>query len=197
MPTPLFVILVIAAVIAFLLFMRIKLYICYRGGFDYAVKYLFFTYRIKKQENGQAKKENKTPQKLNIAQIKQFIELFGRFYEDGKKVILKVGKKIRVDKIRIDLKVGGDDAAQTAITYGEVCAAIYPALSVLEGLVKIKKKQISLNADFNTHNSELLFDCHMSIRLGGILATGIASAVKILMSLIKNPINSAQRGVAK
>lgn len=197
MPTHVIVILAIAAVIAFLLLMRVKVCIAYSGEFDIAVKYLFFTLRMKKKEKGQTKQEKKVTHKFTYEQFRQFLDLFKRFWGDAKAALLKIKKKARIDYIIIDLTVAGDDAAKTAITYGEVCAAIFPVISALEMLVKVKKRQITINADFNGTAAKLNFDCRASMRLGGLLATGIASAVKILISLIKNPINISQRGVAK
>jgi hypothetical protein len=200
MSIPLLIVAVVAALIILLLQMRIRLCISYKDGFDYAVRYMFFSYRIKNREKGQDKKEKKNKEsgkKLDFQQIRQFLDLFERIWENAKTVILKVGRKIRIDFFCIDLTVGSDDAAQTAVTYGEACALIYPAITILEEHVKIKKRRILINADFNSNQSNLTFEVHASIRLGGIFSVGLISAVKVLLSLTKNPIHLEQRGVAK
>lgn len=187
MPTSIIVIVSVVAAIAFLLIMRVKICVGYSGDFDFAIKYLFITFRIKKQEKGQAKQEKKQPQKFTFEQLRNFLDIFERFRDDGQKALLKVKKKARIDIIKINLTIGGEDAARVAITYGEACAIILPAVSALELFVKIKKKQISINADFNGAVN-VDFDCRASMRLGSLLALGITNTVKILVSLIKNPI---------
>lgn len=204
MPTSIIVIAAVAAVIVFLILMRVKVCVGYSGDFDFAIKYMFLTFGIKNRKKGQAKqvkkvkakKENKQPVKFTFEQLRGFIDIFERFYDDAKKVLLKVKKKARIDSLAINLTVGGEDAANVAITYGEACAVIFPAVSALEMLVKVKKKRVFINADFNGA-ANIDFDCCASMRLGGILALGISSAVKILISLIKNPIHIGQRGVVK
>jgi Protein of unknown function (DUF2953). len=200
MSVPLLIIAAVAALLIVLLQMRVRLCISYRDGFDYAVGYMMITYRMNKKEKGQAKrgKKKKEPaKKLNLEQIRQFLELFERIWENVRPVILKIGRTIRIDNLTIDLTVGADDAAQTAVTYGEACALLYPAVTVLEGLVRIKRRKILINADFNRNQSSLTFECRASIRLGAVVGVGLAAAVKLLLSLTKNPIRLGQRGVVK
>jgi hypothetical protein len=196
MPTPIIVIAAIVAFFAILFLIRVKVCVSYSNDFDFAVKYLFFTYRIKQPKKGQAKQEKKPPQKFTFEQLQQFLNLFERFKNDAKKLIIKFQKKIRIDLFKIDLTIGSDDAAATAITYGEACAIIFPAVSFLENLVKIKKSEITVKPDFNGNNNIIFGGC-ASMHLGSILAIGIASAFKVFVSLIKNPIHIEQRGVVK
>lgn len=203
MSIPLLIVAVVAALIILLMQMRIRFCVSYNDGFDYAVRYIFITYRIKNKEKGQDKKGKKekkskeSAKKLDLEQIRQFLDLFERIWENAKTVILKVGRKIRIDRLQIDLTVGTDDAAQTAMTYGEACALIYPAVAILSDHVKIKKRQVMIGADFNSVKSEVKFSAHASIRLGAILSVGLVAAVKVLLSLTKNPIHLGKRGVAK
>lgn len=206
MPTPLIVFAVVIVVVAFLLFMRVKLCIGYSDNFEFAIKYLFITFRIKESKKGQAKKAEKAKEKkkkeqpakkkFTFEQLKNFLILFQSLFQEAMKILAKIKEKIRIDNIKINLTVGGGDAADVAITYGEACAIIFPAVSVIETLVNVKKQQVLINADFNG-NLNLDFDCCASMRLGSILAIGIMSSVKILVTLIKNPIHTKQRGVAK
>jgi hypothetical protein len=196
MPTPVIVIAAIAVFIAFLLITRVKVCVGYTGNFEFSLKYLFVAIRIKKRKEGQAKHVKKPPAKFSYEQLRTFLDLFKRFYDDMKASLEKVRKKARIDNIGIDLTIGGDDAAETAIAYGEACAIIYPALSSLEMLVKIKKRKISIDAGFNKEAC-LAFDFCVSMRLCSIITVGVATAFKIFVSLIKNPINARQRGVVK
>lgn len=188
MPIHIIVIFSIIVLIAFLLFSRVKLIVGYSGKFDYKIKYLFITYSIKAKKTGQAKQKQKPAQKISLSQIHTFLELFERFKDDAKKIFVKIKNKIRIDLLKIELSIGGDDPAQTAMTYGGACAVVFPAVSALEVFINIKRKKVFIDPAFNGE-SNIVFDCLISIRLGSALAAGIVSAVSIIISLIKNPVD--------
>ncbi len=188
MPIHIIVIISIIVLIAFLLFSRVKLIVGYSGKFDYKIKYLFITYSIKAKKTGQAKQKQKPAQKISLSQIHTFLELFERFKDDAKKIFVKIKNKIRIDLLKIELSIGGDDPAQTAMTYGGACAVVFPAVSALEVFINIKRKKVFIDPAFNGE-SNIVFDCLISIRLGSAIAAGIVSAVSIIISLIKNPVD--------
>lgn len=64
-------------------------------------------------------------------------------------------KRFKFRKLDIDLTIATQDAATTAITYGEVCGAMYPILSFLHSNINLKSKKININADFEKTNSEI------------------------------------------
>lgn len=199
MPVSLIIFIAVVMLIAFLCISRIKVCVNYIDKFNFSVKYLFFTYRMKNEKVGQAKHEKKPAGKISLEQLRTFLELYERFSEETKKLIIKVKNKACIDKIKLALTVGGGDAADTAITYGEACAVIFPAVSALGNLVKIKRNQIKITPQFNGESS-IVFEAVLSIRLGTAISVGFVSIAKILISLVKDPIDFAkirQRGVVK
>jgi hypothetical protein len=199
MPIHIIVIIAIAVLIVFLLLSRVKVFVSYSDKFDFKVKYLFISYRIKAKEKGQAKTEKKQAQRLSLSQIKAFLELFERFKDDAKKTFVKFKNKIRIDLLKVNLSIGGDDPAQTAMTYGGACAVVFPIVSALDLFIRIKRKEIFISPAFNG-DSSIVFDCRISIRLGSALVTSIVTAVKFFVSITKNPVDLTklrQRGVVK
>jgi hypothetical protein len=188
MPIHIIVILAIVTVIVFLLFSRVKVLVGYSDKFNFTIKYLFVYYRIKTKETGKAKKEKKQAPKMSISQVRAFLELFERFKDDAKKMLVKLKNKVKIDLIKIDISIGGDDPAQTAMTYGVACAVVFPAVSALELLIRINRKEVFIAPAFNS-DSNIVFDCRVSIRLGSAISVGIVAAVRLFISLIKNPID--------
>lgn len=200
MPVWVIVLAVILAAVVFLLTRRLKFLVAFTGELEFSVKYLFLTFRINKPQQGQAKKKKrekaKPKPKLTLKDLREFLEIFERFWVDIKSTAGKIRRALRVDFIDLRLTVGSDDAAETAIYYGAACAAVYPVISAAEMLVKIKKKRVKIDAQFNGE-VEIVFNCRASIRVSSLLIAGASSLVKIAVSLIKNPIHIGQRGVAK
>lgn len=59
-----------------------------------------------------------------------------------------LAKRFKFRQFKFDLTVGTDDAARTAIQYGEVCAALYPVFSIIQSSVDFKPASVNINADF-------------------------------------------------
>lgn len=204
MPAAILVILIIAALIYLIAISRIKVYAYYADEIEFSVRYLLFKFRINKPQPGQAnkgkkvkqekKKINKPSKNITLDQVKSFINIYAKFWDDTRDLLLKMKKKSRIDNLYLDLTIGGDDAAETAITYGAACAVVYPTISAVERIIKIKKKKIMVNAEFNGAN-KIIFDVTASISIGALIKTGARSSVKIIMALIKNPIKLGQRGI--
>lgn len=196
MPVSVIVLTAAAALIIFLLLSRLKFYACYDDKFDYKIKFLFISFRIKPQKEGKAKEEKKTEEvqkkseKLPVDKFRTFYNLFKRFWKELKKYIIKFKKKVRIDYLKIILDVGASNPAQTAIEYGEACAVVFPVVSAIGTLVKIKHHEVRVTPQFSGE-SGIEFSVCVSARLGSLLATGICAGVKVLISLIKNPINMA------
>lgn len=201
MPTFVIVLIIIAGVVFLLLKSRIKFHAYYSENFEFNIRYLFFNFKPKKPPEQQPEKEKlaekklpEQPQKVTLEQIKGFLDSIERFWEDFTGQISKLREKCRIDRLNLELIIGGGDAAETAITYGQACAVVFPVISLLESIIKIKKKKISVNANFNGDGS-IVFDITASISIGALITTGAASTVKILLLLIKSPVKFGQRGM--
>lgn len=67
---------------------------------------------------------------------------------------------------RFDLKVtvGDSDAADAAFRYGEVCAVLYPLLTLLDGAMKFKKRNVDVRCDFEQEDITAAFDGQLNYR---------------------------------
>lgn len=55
---------------------------------------------------------------------------------------------LTVDKLVLRLLVAMNDASQTARTTGAVCAVLYPALTTLQAVLRIRKREVTVTPDF-------------------------------------------------
>lgn len=173
-----FVLAVIALLVFTLLMIRAKLILSYspQSGFKFRAKYLFFTFGQKKKTKKKKKnaKESKFAQWLKkklgfelpeeSQELRQDPEKKG-IYDKVTTVVTLVTlladefiwlfKKLRLDKLRVLAICSGDDASDTAMDYGLVCAIVYPMVGYLTANINAKKNaeevQIGCDFDGNTH----------------------------------------------
>ena len=177
--------LVILAVAA-LLPAKIKVRIGYiEEEFILSFKLLFFVFTVspenKKKKKKKAKKKEKEKKERPAKKEKDnffrshtsdfgvfdYIELIGI-------VIEKFGAKIYFDKLEAEIRVAGDDAAQTALNFGRLNAAIYPIAGLINGHKRIKKLHIGITPDFTTTKSVYNAEAIAYIRIFDVLAAVIA-----------------------
>lgn len=134
------------------------------------------------------KKENKIKEFVNskrenlgtIGTLKYFLEVF-------KQVLLEVLwfiKKLKFNHFILNLTIATDDAANTAIEYGKVCAAIYPILSLITSNASVKFKEINISADFNKMAIDFDFSANVKVRIIYIIAVAL-KVFKIYRKLVK------------
>ena len=177
--------LVILAVAA-LLPAKIKVRIGYiEEEFILSFKLLFFIFTVspenKKKKKKKAKKKEKEKKERPAKKEKDnffrshtsdfgvfdYIELIGI-------VIEKFVAKIYFDKLEAEIRVAGDDAAQTALNFGRLNAAIYPIAGLINGHKRIKKLHIGITPDFTTTKSVYNAEAIAYIRIFDVLAAVIA-----------------------
>lgn len=177
--------LVILAVAA-LLPTKIKVRIGYiEEEFILSFKLLFFVFTVspenKKKKKKKAKKKEKEKNERPAKKEKDnffrshtsdfgvfdYIELIGI-------VIEKFVAKIYFDKLEAEIRVAGDDAAQTALNFGRLNAAIYPIAGLINGHKRIKKLHIGITPDFTTTKSVYNAEAIAYIRIFDVLAAVIA-----------------------
>lgn len=74
-------------------------------------------------------------------------------------------KHIAIRRLCLDIKVASGDAATTAVEYGAVCAAVYPALTFIDSIANVKMKSINVAADFNSDKSDFGFSVIIRARI--------------------------------
>ncbi len=76
--------------------------------------------------------------------IRMIADLAGLAAKAAKRILAAV----TVDRLALRLVVAAEEPADTAVNYGKACAVLYPALAVLEGTMKIRRRDIALAPDF-------------------------------------------------
>lgn len=151
----------------------------------------------KKHKKKQNKKEpnKEKPEKEKSFSIKDYVK------EKGISGILNIVKRVAdlavgalkdllskatVTKLSLRIRVAGENAADSAIKYGGVCAALYPALKVIAEVVTIEDYNIDVEPDFsdkpkNSAKGEVV----AKIRIISILKVVFKRGLQALRLLLK------------
>lgn len=98
------------------------------------------------------------------------------------KPLKKIIKRTIIAHLSLDIRVGGEDAAKTAISFGAANFAVGSALGWLDTFFTLKKPDyINITADFASEETKI--DCYCEIKL--VLAAGIAFFFTFLGRAIK------------
>lgn len=138
--------------------------------------------KVKKKEPGQEKQEESKEKKPNLLQEKGlswFINLIKKVAELAKDALKDFFKHIIINRFMLSITILGNDAADTAIKYGKLCAAVYPAVGIITGAAKCKKCGIDLAPDFDKKSkASIYFDLKARILALWIVGLIIKYGVK-------------------
>lgn len=189
------VLLVIGALLLLLfllLLLPLSLRLSFDGELDVRIRYIGIpVYRYPKSERKQKKEAAKSgkkkegkqkaeksgkakPQMAQLsailkeegpAAVAAYLSKLARLTATGVRRILAA---VRVDRLLAELVVATGDAAETALQYGKLCGVVYPAEAALEGIVRVRRREVTLRPDFLLEKGsvKLLLRAHaMPLRL--------------------------------
>lgn len=121
-----------------------------------------------KQKNFSEKMKNKTEkQKISVHQICEY----ARF---GVQAGGRMMRGLRVDKLCFYAGIGGGDARMVALSYGAAAAAVSSVLPLLESVLRIRKKDIFVEACFDQPVSQLKAELEVTAVVGRVLLIALS-----------------------
>lgn len=198
---------VIGSILAFLLFLLLcplSLRISYRERLEARLSYLFFSIPLappkpqkekKKQPVPEEEKKPKPEKKKSAIQdiiaqrgLGGFLSLMHLLSSIAAGALRTVFWHLSIRRLSLELVVSAEDAAQTAIRYGEVCALIYPALGFLCANGSCKKREIAIRPGFDEEESRVEFYLYARTKLLFLLGTAFTAGYRLLKAMIKEKL---------
>lgn len=144
----------------------------------------------KGQKEGKNKKEPSTFQKMVEEKgfsgaVQEVCSLTGKLVGKAKDVLAHA----KLYPFHIRVRVGGQDAAVTAIEYGSVCAVIYPLLGLLSSAVRIPDPKVTISADYSGVENELFLQGKLSCKVFWLLT----ALTMVLTQYIKEKAETNQK----
>ena len=142
-----------------------------------------------KKEKKLEKKENNLKKLYKKRGLDGLFEILSDAISIIKDTSSKLIKHIVIKKLKIDLLIVGEDAGDTAMKYGYICSALYPAVSFIDSNMKLKKKQIDIEPGFTEKETKIFAETKVSIRPWFALGTIISAAlrgIKLILGIKKD-----------
>ncbi len=198
-------------IVLFLIPVRVTAH--YEGTFEMYVQYLFLKIRLFPKEEKEKKSKKKKEQKekddkkdQNKKPKEKGDNIFLSFYNNqGFEGVLQliadalnavggmfggIFRHFVFRELYLEMKVSGSDAAETAIKYGKISSAVFPAMGYLCSKARVKKYNIDISPDFLAVKDEAMF--HLKFGLSPIFATNsvIAAGFKLFKNVLLKLIKS-------
>ena len=189
---------------ALLLAGRVSVFFDYNNSLALKIKYLCFTVvklpkkkpkkpkktkekKDKKAEKAKADKESEKDGKKKKFDIKSltfddYIDLLKMALSGVGKPLKKLFKSIKFSHMRINIVVGGSDAAKTAIKFGAINFAAGNALGLIDSFFTLKPlDDMNITADFQSEKT--LYDIYFEVRL--TLFAALAAGFRLIGAFLK------------
>ncbi len=133
---------------------------CYNSeGVYLTIKYLFIKKEILKPTQGEEsveeiveeealEQENKIISLVKNKGLMNLLSIFKELIKLAFGTLKKIVRKIKIKYMGIDINVSSDNAADTAIRYGQACTVVYPFVSAVTSLTKCRKYDAKLGLDY-------------------------------------------------
>lgn len=140
----------------------------------------------KAESKGTAKKEKKKGGSITdfLPLVKLVFQLLGDFR-----------RKLRVNRLEMNLVMGGGDPYNLAMNYGKAWAALGSLWPLLEEYFVIKKRDVEIQCDFEASETLITARLDLTITLGSLIALVFVYGFKAAKELI-NIMNKRKGGAA-
>lgn len=128
--------------------------------------------------------------KVKYEKLKEQLDSLLSMVKSSKKALKTVKKHLVVDKVWVDFEIGGEDAHQTGVTYGNQVAAVTSLIGIASQLVEVRLKNLSFAPNFLSEESRYDMKFVVRLRLIWILKAGI----HLLAGLIRNSKPKTDKG---
>lgn len=137
-------------------------------------------------KSGKAKKSKPPKKKFKMPDID--LDMIRDYIASASPPIKRLFRKIRIRDVYIDWVVGSDDAAVTALKYGGVCAALYPAFEWIDTYFDAKIREVNIEADFSAEKDDIFAYGSLKLRISTAIGCALWLAVRMLKTYLRyNP----------
>ena len=182
---------ILGAVILFFVFLfwlPVSVRFCYRDEqVVIKLQVLFFSKRLypakeKKKKKSKVKtKATASAKETKKLSLKEKAEPYMALLRSLPQPLSWLLSKVRISKLDVRLSVVGEDAAQTAITYGNTCAFVYGLLALLQNFFTVFVKKISIKPDFLGEKQQIYISGKARLRV----VHGCLFGIKFILFYLK------------
>lgn len=137
----------------------------------------------RKREKSPEEKEPKQKSGGSLELVKRFLPLAGQAAGELK-------RKIRIDRLHLDLTVTAENAAGAAMAYGYANMALGMLWPVIEQNFEVKDPKLRTGVDFTSPNPAIYIRAAFSARLGQLVSFGVRFGWKAIRIYLQSRENT-------
>ena len=103
-------------------------------------------------------------------------------------------RKLRVNRLELNLVLAGSDPCDLAVNYGRACAALGNLWPRLEEWFVIQKRDVQIQCDFEADSTLITARLDLTITLGRLLKLAVGYGIRALVEFMK--LNKRKGGAA-
>ncbi len=120
--------------------------------------------------------------------VDAIIEAFKKIASLVGNVLKPIFRHIKLRSLKINVVVASDNAADTAVNYGRLCAGVYPALTVILSVVKYDDYTVNICPDFDKTALEPDISAEISLVPWAAVGGAIHALVRFIAFKIKGQL---------
>ncbi|MEG1965140.1 MAG: DUF2953 domain-containing protein [Oscillospiraceae bacterium] len=140
----------------------------------------------KRKTTKKATTEEKTKTKTTSEDFAAMLGIIKSSINDLKAYFKALLKALNIRKLQIDWKIGGEDAAEIALSYGKNNAIFYTTYAVIATFIDIKPKKIMIYPDFVAENSKINAKFRVNIIPAKVISATFGFGINMLIKFLKN-----------
>lgn len=156
------------------------------------VRFGFLSYRILPAKKRDEKKKKGT---AATSAEKKPLTRFSPYIPCVLRTGCRVLRQLRVDKLDLNIVVGGQDPADTAVRYGQLNAAVGSVWGPLGECVRVKQADVHLDVDFDAGRTRTHGALSVSWRLSQLLSALLYFAHDVFVIAYRTRATNKQEGM--
>lgn len=92
----------------------------------------------------------------------------------------EVLRAVTVTRLELHWRVAAEEAADTAVEYGRVCALVFPGLAALERWLPVRRRRVTVEPDFLREQSTVQMEVRFHVCLWRLLWAAVVFLVRYL-----------------
>lgn len=143
-----------------------------------------------KPEEKEKKPKEKKPSYLSRLKEKKgvsgIVSLFTELAKIAGGALKGLFRHTVIKKLTVGVALNSGDAASTAVNYGRICSALYPAVNVIAAATVCKDYHVTVEPIFDDERkTEVYADVHAYIRVGWALLVALKAGIRLLIARMK------------
>lgn len=144
--------------------------------------------KVKKDKSKHKKTDKETLKKKKVTEktFGETVELVLSLIKSALKPLGNLLTHIRITNLSLYMTICGEHADETALSYGQLSAAIYNLLGHLDNLITLKIKTIDIVPDFVSDEAIYNIYFKVKIRFAVIIGAGLRILYRFVANILKN-----------